>query len=66
MQHGLARHMTESRDANVQMLRTVMNYIVSTENWGLLISPKEKCSTCYKFKVHGCSDLDYATNPDDQ
>ncbi len=31
-----------------------------------MIAPKEMWSAGYKFKIHGRSDSDYATNPDDR
>jgi len=44
---------------------TLIRYVISTENRGLALAPKEKWSPLYKFKIHGRSDSDYATNPDD-
>ena len=32
----------------------------------MVIAPSDLWSTGYKFKIHGRSDLDYATNPDDR
>ena len=62
---GQARHMTMPRKAHVQSLMTLLKYLVSMENRGLLLSPNEKWSTDYKFKVHGRSDSDFVTNPND-
>ena len=39
--------------------------MISTENRGLVLAPKENWSPEYEFKIHGRSDSDYATNPDD-
>ena len=60
--HGLARHMTAPKEAHVRALK----YVVSTENRGLVLSPKERWSSKHKFKIHGRLDLDYAMNPDDR
>lgn len=62
---GQARHMTMPRKAHVQALMTLMKYLVSMENRGLLLSPNEKWRTDYKFKVHGRLDSDFVTNPND-
>ena len=61
----LARHMTVPREAHVQALMTLIRYVVSTVNRGLVLASKEMGSPEYKFKVHGQSDSDYAMNPDD-
>ena len=45
---------------------TLIRDRISTENRGLVLPPKEKWSPKYKFKIHGRSDSDYATNPDDR
>ena len=61
----LGRHMTAPREAHVRAHMTLIRYVISTENRGLVLTPKEKWSPKYKFKIHGRSDSDYATNPDD-
>ena len=63
---GLARHMTAPREAHVRALMTLIKYVTHTKHRGLMIAPKEMWSTGYKFKLHGRSDSDYATNPDDR
>ncbi|KAL7486991.1 hypothetical protein ACHAW6_012592 [Cyclotella cf. meneghiniana] len=61
----LARHMTAPREAHVLALMTLTSYMISTENRGLVLAPKEIWSHEYKFKIHSRSDSDYAMNPDD-
>ena len=63
---GLARHMTAPREAHVRALKTLIKYVTHTENRGLLISPTDMWRPGYRFKIHGRSDTDYATNPDDR
>ena len=62
---GLARHMTAPREAHVCGLTTLLKYVIHTKHRGLLIAPRDMWKMTYKFKIHGRSDLDYATNPDD-
>jgi hypothetical protein len=62
---GLARHMTAPREAHVCALMTLLKYVTHTKERGLVIAPRDFWSTGYKFKIHGRSDSDYATNPDD-
>ena len=57
--------MTAPREAYVHALMTLLKYITHTKHQGLLIAPRDMWSTGYKFKIHGRSDLDYATNQDD-
>ena len=61
----LARHMTAPREAHVCALKTLIKYVMHTEHRGLKISPTDMWSVGYKFKIHGRSDSNYATNPDD-
>ena len=63
--HGLARPMTAPRGAHIRALMTLVRYVISTENRGLVLAPKEKWSPEDKFKIHGRSDSDYPTNPYD-
>ena len=49
----LPMHMTAHRDSHVQALMTLIRYIVSNENRGLVLAPKEMWGPEYKFKVHG-------------
>jgi len=58
--------MTVPREAHVHALMTLTKYVMNTKHKGLVISPKDIWSTGYKFKLHGRSDSDYATNPDDR
>ncbi len=44
---------------------TLIRYMTSTRERGLVLVPEEIWSPKHKFKVHGRSDSDYATNPDD-
>ena len=62
---GLARHMTASREAHIRALMTLIKYVTHTKDKGLVLAPKNIWSTGYTFKIHGRSDSDYATNPDD-
>jgi hypothetical protein len=64
--HRQTRHMTVSRETHVQNLMMLIRYVVSTENRGLVLLPKEWWSPEYKFKIHGQSDSDYVMNPDDR
>ncbi len=57
--------MTLPREAHVHALMTLMKYATHTKHRGLMIAPKDMWSTGYKFKIHGRSDSDYATNLDD-
>jgi hypothetical protein len=45
---------------------TLLKYVTHTKERGLVIAPRDLWSTGYKFKIHGRSDSDYATNPDDR
>jgi hypothetical protein len=63
--HGLARHMTALREAHVRALITLIKSIVSTENRGLVLSPKKWWSSEHKFKINGRLDSEGATNTDD-
>ncbi len=45
---------------------TLIRYMISVRYRGLVLAPKEIWSPEHKFKVHGRSDSDYATNPDDR
>ena len=58
--------MTAPREAHVRALMTLLKYVTHTKERGLVIAPRDMWSTGYKFKVHGRSDSDYATNPDDR
>ena len=40
--YRLARHMTVPREAYIQALMTLIRYMISTENRGLVLAPKEK------------------------
>jgi len=59
--HGLARHMTATREAHVQLMMLI-KYVISMENRGLVLLPKVTWSSGYRFKIHGCSDSDHVTN----
>ena len=50
--HRLARHVMAPREAYVQALMSLIRYMLSTENRGLVLAPKERWSPKYKFKVH--------------
>ena len=63
---GLARHMTAPREAHVRALMTLLKYVTHTKERGLVIAPRDMWTTGYKFRIHGRSDSDYATNPDDR
>ena len=39
---GLARHMTVPREAHIRALMTLIRYMITTENRGLVLVPKEK------------------------
>ena len=54
--HGLARHMTAPREAHVRALMTLIRYMISNRDRGLVLAPKEIWSLEHKFKVHGRSD----------
>ena len=47
---------------------TLMKYMVSTRNRGLVLAPKALWDSGrnFKFEIWGRSDSDYATNPDDR
>jgi hypothetical protein len=62
---GLARNMTAPREAHVHALKTLIKYVTHMKHRGLMISPTDMWSAGYKFKLHGRSDSNYATNPDD-
>ena len=62
---GLNRHMIVPREAHVQALMTLIRYMISTRDRGLVLAPKEIWSPKHKFTIHRRSDSDYATNPDD-
>ena len=49
---GLARHMTLPREAHVQALMTLIRYVISTKDRGLVLASKEIWNTEYKFKIH--------------
>ena len=53
------------REDHVCTLMTLVQNITHTRNRGLVLASKELWSTKYRFKIHGESDSDYATNPDD-
>ena len=61
----LARHMTAPREAHVRAHMTIIRYMISTRDRGLVLAPKKMLSPEHKFTIHGRSDSDYATNPDD-
>ena len=44
---GLARNMTAPREAHVRALMTFVNYIMHTNNRGLVLVPEEPWSTGY-------------------
>ena len=58
--------MTAPKEVHVCALMTLLKYIGNMEERGLVMAPRDMWSTGYKFKIHGQSDSDYATNPDDQ
>ena len=58
--------MTAPREADVCALMTLVKYVIHTEKRGLVLAPNELWSTGYKFKIHGWSDSENTTNPDDQ
>ena len=45
---------------------TLIRYMISTRDRGLVLVPMEIWSPEHKFKVHGRLDSDYAMNPDDR
>ena len=53
---------------HLQALMTLMKYVVSTRNRGLVLPPKALWDSGqnFKFEIWGRLDSDYATNPDDQ
>jgi hypothetical protein len=62
---GLARHITAPREAHVRALVTLVKYVTHTKNRVLVLALRELWSNGYNFKIHGQSDSDYMTNPDD-
>lgn len=60
--------MTAPRPAHQKALEHLMRYLVSTKNRGLVIAPSRvwNCEPDFEFRIHGRSDSDYATNPDDR
>ena len=61
----IARHMTVPREAHVCARMTLIKYVTHRKDRGLVLAPKDLWSTGYSFKIHGRSDSDYTTNPDD-
>jgi hypothetical protein len=61
----LAWYMTAPREAPFQALMTLIRYVISTENRGLVLVPKEKWSPKYMLLIHGRSDSDYTRNTDE-
>jgi hypothetical protein len=45
---------------------TLLKYVTRAHERGLVTEPRNLWSMGYKFKIHGQSDSDNATNPDDQ
>ena len=64
---SLARLMNAPQEVHLQALMTLMKYMVSTRNWGLVLAPKALWDSKrnFKFEIWGRLDSDYATNPDD-
>ena len=52
----------------MKALEYLMRYLVATKNRGLVLEPTRICdgSKDFEFRIHGRSDSDYATNPDDR
>ena len=63
-----ARHMSAPRLAHEKALQHLMRYVVSTPERGLVLTPNRVWdgSKDFEFEIHGRSDSDYATNPDDR
>ena len=57
--------MTAPREAHVRALMTLIRYIISTRERGLVLVPKEVWSPEHKFKICRRSDSDYAMDPND-
>ena len=57
--------MTVPRGAHVCALMTLVKYVTHTKDRGLVLVPKDLWTTGYSFKIHGRSDSNYTTNPDD-
>ena len=64
---SLSRYMNAPHEVHFQALMTLMKYMVSTRNRGLVLAPKALWDSGqnFKFEIWGRSDSDYATNPDD-
>jgi hypothetical protein len=65
---ALSRHMSAPTTVHEEALRRLMKYVVATRNRGLILSPDAiwDGSSDFKFTIHGRSDSNYATNPDDR
>lgn len=65
---ALSRHMSAPTTVHEEALRRLMKYVVATRNRGLVLSPDAiwDGSSDFKFTIHGRSDSNYATNPDDR
>jgi hypothetical protein len=65
---ALSRYMSAPTTVHEEALRRLMKYVVATRNRGLVLSPDAiwDGSSDFKFTIHGRSDSNYATNPDDR
>ena len=64
---SLACHMSAPKETQMKALKTLVRYLVSTRNCGLVLAPNEIWGNRkqFKFEIWGRSDSDYATNLDD-
>ena len=60
--------MSATRLAHVEVMKTLMKYLVATKNRGLVLSPDTvwNGSREFKFRIHRRSDSDYVANTDDR
>ena len=65
---ALSRHMSAPTTVHDAALKRLMKYVVATRNRGLVLSPNETWSgdKDFEFSIHGRSDSNYATHPDDR
>ena len=65
---GLARHMSAPRLVHMEIMYTLMRYLIRMKNRGLVLAPDTVWdgSRKFKFRIHGRLDFDYAANTDDQ
>ena len=64
---NLAHQMQAPHPTPVKALNTLIWYLISTPNCGLILEPDAmwNCEDDFEFVIHGCSDSDYAMNTHD-